>query len=196
MVLPAFALLDNFNRANANTFGTNWSQSNNALRINSNVAFGNSAGQAVWNVGGGVFPAKQGAQLTFANNTLNNTALILKATGGTNLALPTNFIQVQYQTGGGGRVVVSTTINSGATFITRATQPASFVNGNKLGAVVDPTGLVLVYKTVGTTVTLVGTVSIPTTGTGSFPGATGTGRIGIRLPNDGRVDNFSGGIIP
>jgi hypothetical protein len=129
------------------------------------------------------------------NNTLNNTALILKASGGT-AALPTNFIRVQYQTGGGGRVVVSTTTNGGTTFTTQATMPGAFANGNKLGAVIDASGVVSVYKTVGTIVTLVGAVTVPTTGPLAFPGATGTGRIGIRIANDGRIDNFSGGIIP
>jgi hypothetical protein len=158
------------------------------------VAFGSSAGQAIWNGAGSTFGTRQGAQLTFANATLNNTALILKATGGT-AAAPANFIRVQYQTGGGGRVVVSTT-NGGVATVRATIASGAFVNGSKFGAVVEANGLVSVYRTVGTTTTVVGTVQIQTTGTGSFPLATGGGRIGFQVPEGARVDNFSGWTLP
>jgi uncharacterized repeat protein (TIGR01451 family) len=195
---PVFALLDPFTRANANTLGANWGQNvsgagNAALRLNSNQAFANSSGQAIWNSASPTFGARQGAQVTFVNGTLNNTALILKATGGS-AASPARFVQVLYQTNNGGRIVVSTTTNSGNGYTQRGTNlPVSFSNGQKLGAVVDSTGLVSIYKTTAANVTtLVGTRQLPTTGASSFPGG---GRIGMQMPNGGRVDNFSGGTL-
>jgi hypothetical protein len=37
-------------------------------------------------------------------------------------------------------------------------------------------------------------VQLPTTGGNAF--TTGTGRIGIQVPTNSRVDNFSGGTVP
>jgi uncharacterized repeat protein (TIGR01451 family) len=193
---PVFALLDAFTRANANTLAPNWGQTTfagfAALRVNSNQAFALISGQAMWNSSSATFGSKQGAQLTFATNTLSNTALILKATGGS-AAAPQRFVRVQYQTNGGGRIVVSTTTNSGGNYTQRGTNLAvSFANGDKLGAVVDSTGLVSIYKTTGATTTLVGTRQLPTSGGSTFPGG---GRIGMQVPTNGRIDNFSGGTL-
>ncbi|MEO5899789.1 MAG: DUF11 domain-containing protein, partial [Ilumatobacteraceae bacterium] len=213
---PTWASLDNFNRGNANTLGGNWSQNTlfglAAIRLNANQA--NAAllsGQAIWNGPGSTFGATQGAQFTFANTTLNNATLFLKAAGG-NAANPTSFIQVQYQTAvttgpAAGRhpaqVVVSTTLTAGITSTTRGTLTtgAAFANGNKLGVIVTPgvgtaPTVVTVYKTVGTTTTAIGTASIPITGAGSFAQAALTGRIGFQLPSGGRVDDFAGGTQP
>ncbi len=216
--LPMLTVLDNFNRANANTLnnGSNWSQT--VVNINilcgllglgtapcaairvidtipanttSGVATSVGAGQAIWNTPAGGFGAKQGAAFTFANTTLNNAALILKAGSGTT---PANFIRVLYQTGSGGQVVVATTTNGGLSYTTRGTLAGSFANGDTLSAVVDATGTLNVWKTSGATTTLVGTVAIPTTGSTAF--IAGTGRIGMQLPAGVRVDDFSGGTTP
>jgi uncharacterized repeat protein (TIGR01451 family) len=202
--LPAWAILDTFNRANANTLnnGTRWSQTvvlgTAAIRVNANQAFCTGLlcptalpGQAIWNLPTAGFGNRQGAGFTFANAPVNGTALLLKAGGGS-AATPARFIRVLYNPTGTGSVVVATTTNSGGSFTTRATfTGVTFASGDRLSAIALNTGEVVVYKTVGATTTLVGTVTIP--GAGFW---TGTGRIGIRLPRGARIDNFSGGLVP
>ena len=195
-ITATWCLLDNFNRANAFTLAPNWGQltvfGGAAVRVNANQAFALINGQAMWNPASAVFGPKQGAQITFANSTLGNTSLILKATGGT-ASIPSKFIRVRYQTNNGGQVIVSTTTNSGNTYNQLGPNlSAAFVNGDKLGAIVDALGAVSIYKTSGATgvTTLVGTRQAPASGTSSFPGS---GRIGIQMPTGGRIDNFSGG---
>ena len=196
---PSWGLLDNFNRANASTLAPNWGQATffgvAALRVNANQASALVTGQAMWNPAAATFGPKQGAQITFANATLNNTALILKASGGTASA-PAKYIRVRYQTNNGGRIIVGTTINSGNNITQQGADLAvSFVNGDKLGVIVDALGVVSIYKTALATgvTTLVGTRPVPITGPSSFVAG---GRIGIQLPAGGRVDNFSGGTMP
>jgi uncharacterized repeat protein (TIGR01451 family) len=192
-ITPVWNSLDAFTRANANTLGSNWSQTitagSAALRVNANQASAVSSGQAMWNASPGTFGAKQGAQITFGN-TLNNTSLLLKASGGT-AAAPLKFIRVRYQTTSGGRIEVSTTVNGGVTFTQRGTYlpMPSVAAGQRLGVLVDGTGLVWIYRTTGATTTLLGTRQLPT----SFVGG---GRIGMQLPSTGRLDNFSGGNLP
>ncbi|MGC2193987.1 MAG: Ig-like domain-containing protein [Terriglobales bacterium] len=188
---PTLTVLDAFTRANANTLGGNWSQVSllglAAVRVNNNQAFGIVAGAATWNVPGSGFGTTQSAAFTFANSTVNNAALVLKATGGT-AALPSNFIRVQAT---GSQVVVATTTNSGGTYTTRGTLAGTFVSGDTLTARVDATGAVFVWKTSGGADTYLGSVTItPNTGW------TGTGRIGLQLPTNGRVDDFAGGTTP
>lgn len=188
-----FSLLDDFNRADANNLGANWSQANTGtnvdLRVSNNQVLANQTndgGQAIWNPS--VFGANQGASLTFANTTLNNNALILKANGGT-LPAATNFIRVRYQTGGGGQVLVQTTTNSGGSYTTRGTLNVSFASGDVLTAVAYSDGTVNVYKNGA----LVGTVS--TSAAGAW--TSGTGRIGMQLQSsNARVDDFKGGSLP
>ena len=196
---PIWALLDNFNRANANTLAPNWGQATffgvAALRVNANQASALITGQAMWNPAGATFGPKQGAQITFANTTLNNTALILKASGGS-ASTPSKYIRVRYQTNNGGQIIVSTTINSGNNFTQLAGNLAvAFVNGDKLGVIVNALGVVSIYKTSVATglTTLVGTRQALITGTSSFAAG---GRIGMQMPTGGRVDNFSGGTMP
>ena len=192
--LPTLTVLDNFNRANSTTLGGSWSQVTviilgAAIRVNTNQAFAALLGSAYWNVPAIGFGAKQAAAFTFAATPggLTPNTLILKASGGSATA-PANYISVGYSAGGN-QVVVATT--TGATTTTRATFPASFANGDTLSAVADATGTVFVYQTSGSTTTLVGVVTIP--GVGFW---TGTGRIGMQLPTNARVDNFSGGTLP
>lgn len=188
--LPALAVLDNFNRANATTLnnGSNWSQvvvsGAASIRVNSNQAFAFSAGQAVWNNPTAGFGTTQGAAFTFANTTINNASLILKASGGS-AAAPSNFIRVQVQTG---QVVVQTTTNGNAgtpTFTTIGTFPSTFANGDRLSAVANANGSVDVWRTTAANVT----TYIGHSATSAF---TGTGRIGMQLPTGARVDDFRG----
>jgi hypothetical protein len=194
---PNWNVLDTFTRADSTTLFPNWGQSTSlgaaALRVNANQAFAQVNGQAMWNPAASTFGSKQGAQITFANTILDNTSLILKATGGT-ASSPSKFIRVRYQTANGGRIVVSTTVNSGNTYTQQGADLAAvFASGDRLGVIVDSTGLVSIYKTSGATTTLVGTRQVPTSGASSF---VGTGRIGIQMPTGGRIDNFSGGTMP
>ena len=191
---PTLSVLDNFNRANANTLGGNWSQLSllgiAAIRVNANQAFANAAGAAVWNVPSGGFGANQAAAFTFANTTLNNSALVLKATGGV-ATIPANFVRVQYQTSGGGQIVVETSTTAGLTYATQGTLSGSFVSGDTLTAEADGSGTVSVWKTSSGVDTYLGSVSLPASATW-----TGTGRIGLQLPSGSRVDNFAGGTLP
>jgi hypothetical protein len=194
--LPTVAVLDNFNRANANTLGANWSQTvllgNASIRVNANQASDVLlAGAAVWNGSGNVFGTKQAAAFTFASATLNSAALMLKASGGT-LALPQNFIRVQYNAGS---VAVATTANLGVSFTPRGSFATTFANGDRLTAQADATGSVSIWKTSGATTTFVGTAVIPTAGAGAWPQGTGGGRIGISLPANARIDDFAAGSL-
>lgn len=208
--LPSLPVLDNFDRANANTLnnGANWSQivllGAAAIRVNANQAFCANTGiippcglggAAYWNNPTTGFGASQAAAFTFANTTLNGDSLVLKATGGT-ATLPASFIRVRYSTTAGGQVVVETTTNSGGSYTTRGTLTAfgGFANGDTMTAMVDAAGVVYVWK--NSTSAPIGSVSIPTSGPGSFSQASGTGRIGVQLPNGARVDNFAGGTLP
>jgi uncharacterized repeat protein (TIGR01451 family) len=197
-----FKLLDNFNRANANTLGGNWSQTTSggaaSLRVNSNQAFANTAGQAIWNSPVTGFGNRQGAAFVFANAPVNAgvaPGLILKATGGS-ATTPQNYIRVAYQPSSSS-VIVATTTNGAAGLTTRATfAGATFAANDILGAIALPDGTVTVYKTSGTTTTQLGAVTIPISGGGAWTQGTGGGRIGIQLPANQRVDNFSGGTLP
>ena len=191
-LVPTLGLLDNFNRANANTLGGNWNQSTllgaAALRVNANQASASLPGNAYWNVTAAGFGPKQGAAFTIANTTLNGDSLILKATGAAVLGVDPNFIRVQYT---GGTVVVSTTTNGGLSTTSSTTisnANSTFINGNTLTAVVDATGVVSVWKNA----TYVGSVTLPNVALWT----TGGGLIGMQLPNGARVDNFSGGLVP
>ena len=193
---PTLPTLDNFNRTNANTLGGNWQQLVAAgaasIRVNNNEAFCQTlacllGGNAYWNGAAATFGSTQAAAFTFANTTLNNASLVLKASGTfTGLGYYTNAIRVRYSTSSGGQVIVETTSN-GLTFSTVGTLAGSFATGNRLTALVTANGTVYVWRTAGATTTLLG--SAATTG------FTGTGRIGIALPSGARVDNFAGGTV-
>jgi hypothetical protein len=194
--LPSTTLRDNFNRANSNNLGGNWSQivifGSAATRVNANQALGFTAGSPIWNGPGNVFGTQQAAAFTFANTPVNgtlvDTGVILKASGGSNPALPTNFISVVYENG---QVIVRTTTSGGLTNTTRGSFAATFVSGDVLTAVANPDGSVEVWRNT----TYIGRVAIPTSGAGSFPLGTGGGRIGMIVPATARVDNFRGGNV-
>jgi len=194
---PTPAVLDNFNRANANTLGGNWSQlvllGSAAIRVNANQAFDTvMAGAAYWNGAGNVFGAKQAAAFTFVQSAgspaapLSGSDLVLKASGGNAMA-PANYIRVRYT---GTSVVVETTTNLGISFTTQGTFAASFVSGDTLTAQVDASGTAYLWKTTAVNVTtFIG-------GAGLGAAWTGAGRIGLQLPVNARVDDFAGGTVP
>ncbi|MEZ4866169.1 MAG: choice-of-anchor D domain-containing protein [Caldilineaceae bacterium] len=197
--IPALSVLDNFNQGNANTLGGNWQQlvtgGNAGIRRNSNQAFCIDSGvagllctaaagaNAFW--GPTEFGATQAAAFTFANTTLNDNALYLKASGTFILGVYANAIRVRYN---GGQVIVETTTAGNPTYTTVGTLTGSFANGDTLTAQVDGSGNVFVWKTSGATTTYLGQAAAG----GSF---TGTGRIGMHLARGARVDNFSGGTV-
>jgi Bacterial Ig domain len=186
---PTLGTLDNFNRTNANNLGTNWSQfvflGSAGLRVNTNQAFANASSAAYWNNSSTGFGASQAAAFTFANTTLNNDSLILKATGTAIFGVQPNYIRVRYSTSGGGQVVVETTTTFGLSYTPGGVITGSFANGDTLTAEVDATGTVYVWKN---GVSLGCGVTLPA-------GWTGTGRIGMQLSNGARVDNFAGGTL-
>jgi hypothetical protein len=200
VAFPALAGLDNFNRANANTLGASWQQlvalGSAGVRVNSNQASCTgllcaAGANAYWNVGAAL-GARQAAAFTFANTTTNGDSLILKATGNYVLGAYQNMIRVRYSTGSGGQVIVETTTNNGLSYTTQGTLNAAFANGNTLTAMVDATGQVIVWKTAGATTTQVGTVQLPN----NVLWTSGGGRVGLRLVNGARVDNFAGATVP
>ncbi len=196
--LPTLAVLDNFNRADATTLGSNWSQviaaGVAAIRIvdttpgNTSTGLANATlpGNAYWNVPTSGFGAKQGAAFTIANTTLNGDSLILKASGTVTLGVAQNFIRVRTT---GTQVIVETTVNTGGSFTSQGTFAATFANGNTLTAVANADGSVDVWRTAGATTTYIGR----STAASAFAG---TGRIGVQLPTGARIDNFSGGTLP
>jgi len=186
LALPSLTVLDNFNRTNAANLGANWSQPNNNIRLNNNQAQENTGttGFAYWNGGTGGGPtygARQGAGLTIANTTLTGDSLILKASGGTATA-PTSYLRVRLTAT---TVIVESTTNGGSGFTTRGTLTATFANTNTLTAVANADGSVDVWQNA----TYLGRSA-------AVAAFSGTGRVGMSLPNGARVDNFSGGTLP
>ena len=190
LAIPVLTVLDSFNRGNANTLGGNWRQfsalGSAAIRVNNNQASDNTVtGNAYWNAAS--FGTQQAAAFTFANSTLNNAALYLKASGNYNLlGTYASAIRVRYTTNNGGQVVVETTTNAGINYTTAAALTASFATSDRLTALVDAAGKVTVWKTAGTVSSVVGSATTTFTGAGS---------IGMSLPANARVDDFAGGNV-
>jgi hypothetical protein len=201
VALPALAVLDNFNRANANTLGGNWSQVTlfgaASIRVNTNQAYAALLGQAVWNNPAAGYGSKQGAAFTFASAPSSSATfgagVILKSTvGGGSINNPASFIRVHYLTGGGGQIQVQSTTNGNTVtpnYTTIGTFPATFAMGDTLTAVANADGSVDAWRTTASNVT----TYLGRTATSSF---TGSGRIGLQLPGGSRVDNFGGGTVP
>lgn len=191
---PSLPLIDNFNRANATSLGTGWNQvvSSNPpepnLQINGNVATAASiglGGLAVWDA---TLLANQGAGFSAAT-PLAQSALVLKATGGTPAA-PANLVRVRCETGNGGELVVATLMGGSnvSVYVRQAAFPAAACNGTgSLSAVVDDQGVVTTFLNG----IYVGGVQLPDVGAWKGPG-----RIGIQLQTMGAtIDNFSGGSL-
>jgi uncharacterized repeat protein (TIGR01451 family) len=209
VALPVFATpLDNFNRTNANTLGASWTQGSvplvgGTLRVNANQAVANllgGTGNAYWGTTAPtVFGARQAASMVLTNNPVVNggaaaagSSLVLKATGALIPVLATtpNFIRVAYN--GAGNLGITTTTNGGLTTTSAATinnANSTFVTGNTLTAMVDAGGVVYVWKN---NATFVGSTTLPNVAAWT----SGTGRIGMQLPNGARIDNFAGGTVP
>ena len=166
-------------------------------------AFANQAGKVVFNgtLGSGpTFGVKQSASFTFVQTSgspaapITGTSLLLKVTNGVGSTNnPARYIRVQYQTTNGGRVLVQTTINGNVnnpTFTTLGTFSSGvFTTGDTLTAVAYVDGSVDVWKTTAANVTTY-------LGHSATSGFTGSGRIGIQLPANARVDDFRGGTLP
>ena len=182
---PAPAVIDNFNRANLNNLGGNWRQltlfNTAAIRVNGNQATtALFPGDAIW---GAPFGASQAAGFTFANTTVNNTGLYLRvnAMGGINNAQPVNYLLLTYNNG---NLTLSTNNANNAGQL-----PVTFANGDTLTARTDAGGtIVFVYKNG----TYVGLLQAPANWGPTGPG----GRVGIRLPTGGRIDDFQGATLP
>jgi FtsP/CotA-like multicopper oxidase with cupredoxin domain len=191
-IAPAFgSVLDNFNVANANSLGANWSQQVGTMTSVPDVGISGSlasaatttlGGLAIWNSSAGAFPEKQGASATLSEGAY----LVLKASGGTTTA-PANYVRVGCE---GGQIVASTMM--GGSNISVAAKQASFgscgATGNLLRAAIDAKGLVTVFA--GST--FVGGVQLPDVAAWKGPG-----RIGIQLTTVGATaDDFAGGTLP
>jgi hypothetical protein len=193
--LPTLAVLDGFNRANANSLGGNWNQvtlGGASIRVNSNQAYALLAGQANWSASS--FGNKQGAAFTFVTTPATGASLLLKVTNGAGSANnPANYLRVQYQTTGGGQVLVQRTTNGNVLVPTLTTlgtlASGAFATGDTLTAVANADGSVDVWRTTAASVTTY-------LGRSSTSSSTGTGRIGIQLPIGARVDDFRGGTVP
>jgi hypothetical protein len=133
--------------------------------------------------------------MLITNNPVNNgqapvngASLVLKAGSG----ITPNFVRVRYNNNA---VELAIVTNAGIAVTQIGSVPGTFVTGDTLTAMVDSTGVASVWKTTAANVTTyLGFVQLPTTGTNAF--TTGTGRIGIQVPTNSRVDNFSGGTVP
>ena len=184
--------LDTFDRPNSNNLGGSWSQTaSESSPINVQIS-GNQAvaatidlgGQAIWSLGGAasVFGPNQYAAFT-SIGSLERSALILKATGGT-VASPDTYIRVRLE---GSQIVVATLMggSTAAVFVRQAAFPAG--SGSTLSAAVDAKGLVTVFRGGN----YVGGVQLP-----DVPAWNGGGRIGFQLQTQGAtIDNFSGGSL-
>ena len=199
--LPALTVLDNFNRANANTLGASWSQTTlfglaairvNATRPRTRCCPDRRSGTSRRPASARTRAPPSRSPTPRPASGANQPTLVLKATR----RLHQQPGQLHRRVVREREVTVATTTNSGGTLTPRATFAATFANGDTLSAVADGTGAVSVYKTSGATTTAVGSVAIPTSGTGAWTQGTGGGRIGIQLPISQRIDDFAGGTLP
>jgi hypothetical protein len=195
--LPTRAVIDNFNRASANTLGAGWQQlvalGAAGIRVNANQASCPSGGflGLPCPAGGnayrtGALGASQAAALTFVGSGFNNVSLLLKASGAFTFGAYQNAIRVRYTTADGGGVVVEAKNTVGQTYTPVGTLPASTVAaGDTMTAMVDANGTVYVWMTTGAVTALLGSAPTGFSAVG--------GQIGMYLPPNARIDNFAGG---
>lgn len=194
VAVPVPAVIDNFNRSNANTLGNSWRQlvtlGNAGIRVNGNQAFcvnsGLAAALCINGIGANAYRTttygnSQAAMFTYASTTVDGNWLWLKAGGTPFIGAYPNGIRVAYS---GGQVTVASVTNANATVV--GTFATTFASGDKMLAAADATGTVYVWKISGTTATLVGQASTTYTG-GGF--------IGMHLAQGARVDDFAGGNV-
>lgn len=193
-VSPGLALIDSFDRANATSLGAGWNQVVSTsppepnLQIAGNLATAASTslgGLAIWDT---TMLATQGAGFSAAT-PLAQSALVLKATGGTPAA-PANFVRVRCEAGNGGELVVATLMGGSnvSIYVKQAAFPAPSCLGNgALSAVVNAQGVVTTFLNS----VYVGGVQLPDVGAWKGPG-----KIGIQLQSTGAtINNFSGGSL-
>jgi hypothetical protein len=207
---PTLGVLDNFNRANANTLGNSWYEFSllgfAAIRVN-DVTNGNTTtgtaqctagalgscvagGWAYWgnSSGGTAFNDSQAAAFTISGTPANTPSLLLKARGTTVLKVYQTGVRVRYT---GTNVAVETNVNGGG-WSNAATLAGTLAANDTLTAQVDNNGNVYVWKTTGATTTVLGAVPL-----GDTFGFGVTGAIGLHLigDNSARVDDFAGGTV-
>jgi IPT/TIG domain len=226
IAFPAAGVLDNFDRANSNSVGTNWRGnlsgfytilSNQARVVNSGYMWWCGSGAGSPNsctAGASNFGANQEAYFTFAKvvSTASEQDLLLKvnnfsASGG-GVGTTTSLIEVQYDATTS-QVLVNTYCGSSVagcgsqSWRTRAVfGGVTFAPGDQFGARTTADGTVVVYKNGAA----IGSTIIPTAGANAWPAAlaSGGGRVGVWFirsggfgsSNDARFDNFGGGTLP
>jgi hypothetical protein len=209
---PTLGVLDNFNRANANTLGGNWYQfvvpifNTAAIRVN-DVTSGTTGtgtaqctaascaatGWAYWGSsnGGTTFSDSQAAALQFVGTTpqADTPALLLKSRGTATLSVYPSGVRIRYS---GTNVLVETNVGGAGWTAQGNPLTGSFAANDTLTAQVDNNGNVYVWKTSGVTTTVLGAVPL-----GDTFGSGVTGAIGIYMNGNAaaRVDNFAGGDV-
>ncbi|MFZ5921654.1 MAG: SdrD B-like domain-containing protein [Chloroflexota bacterium] len=196
---PRTPFRDRFNRDNTTSGlrSNNWIGDTGSFHLANHRAENLSAGEIFWQTG---FGSDQEAYFTF--NRVSQSAveqgLYLKYNDpNPNNPDPTrtaaSWVSVTYRRSNGRLLIRSKLAGTNITQ-TLANLPATFVNGNRLGARVLSNGLVLVYKRNGDGWTLIGIGQSPNTG---------GGRIGITVTSDtmfarnrARFDDFGGGNLP
>ncbi len=193
--------LDNFNRSNNNSLGSNWvtllgSTNNQGFRINSN-------GLSITGYNLFIFPVTNVMTLWAAGAApgANQEAYATIAKLGTaqtqfGLALKNGALRIARTSSG---VQVLTTNNLGVTWTTQATFPGVVPVGAVLGARTVADGTTTVYVNGSA----IGSVNVTTTANPWSPSfAAGGGRIGVfgnlqgvTTTNDPRVDDFGGGNV-
>ncbi len=195
VAFPLTNSLDSFNRLNLGN--ANWAGDLSRFQIVGSSRLESTNSGAIWWKSS--FKSNQEAFYTFnrLSGSANSQALLLKFNGSGFAAANASYIMVSYNAG-------TVTISTRSPFqgiVTRASFPATFVNGDTFGARAQSDGTVTIYKNgsqVGVTNVTLGASPWPTIL------ARGGGRIGIRFnypstPSSGnraRVDNFGGGNMP
>ena len=127
--LPTLAVLDDFNRANANTLGANWVQTTRPAsprQQQPGTVRVDIPGSAIWNGAGQCRSAPSRARRSrsptarSAPSRQSTARLLLKASGDDGQRPPATSVCC-YDTGSGGRIVVATTTNTGWLHDDRAT---------------------------------------------------------------------------
>jgi len=188
---PVLALIDDFNGGDG-PLKAGWVQrvTTNALE---NIQVRGQQATAVGTDAGGLviwdtdlaFDAIQGASMQLGSNA-DKSALILKASGGTQHVAPANYVRVRADQGNG-KIVIETMQGSGgaAQYVKHALIPAAGLASSALSAVVDDKAVVTVFLNGA----YVGGVQLP-----DVAAWKGTGRIGFQLQTlNATADDFAGG---
>ncbi len=189
--LPSLTTLDAFNTNGAN-LGSNWTQPNNAIRVDATQAqcggtiagaiqCGLGTGVGVWagTTGSGpVYGGHQGAAFTFASTPSTNSELLMAVTGTPSGGLYPSGVRVQYASGS------ATIVNTASVAIPAGMIELNPANNTQMDTLTFSGSRVLVSTTANTggSWTDLGSVAIPT---GSF--ANGNTLEAV-IQTDGTVD--------